>query len=339
MNILVTGGAGYIGSHTVCKALEAGHDVYVLDDFSNSYDKCINSIIKFYQNKRFVKLINNPTSKISTVVEGHKIDGIIHFAANKSVGESVRDPIKYYRNNINSLLDVLKYMKSYWIKNLIFSSSCTVYGDTKNSPVTEDHPVAEAKSPYGATKIMCERILQDFSNAYPIHNIISLRYFNPIGANIRIPIGELPRGKPENLMSSLTMYASGLIDSFGIYGGDYDTPDGTAVRDYLDVNDLAECHVRCLDFLKEQQGVRNYDTYNVGTGRGISVGEIINTFKKVNNIDIDIPVLPRRGGDVEIIYGDVSKIQKDLGFRCETTLEESLRNAWYWQKYLLGLHD
>lgn len=331
--IIVTGGAGYIGSHVVYDSLCKDYGVIVLDNLSNSNGLNLDNIgsYKFWGTKLYAYY--GDCVDIERF-DPKNIDGIIHFAAYKSVGESVKHPLKYYSNNINSLLNVLNYVKRYNIPNLIFSSSCTVYGEPEKIPVNEDETIKESASPYGQTKIMCERILKDFYAENRWVNILSLRYFNPIGGYSNIPIGENPTDGYESLMSRLNRWIFGL-DSFKIYGDNYDTMDGSAIRDYLDVGDLSRCHIECLENIMQKGG--SYSVYNVGTGHGTSVKSLVNKYLEVNGIKNKIvEVGERRGGDIDAIYADASKIANEIGFKCRVDLEDSLRASYEWHKYLVS---
>jgi UDP-glucose 4-epimerase len=334
MTILVTGGAGYIGSHTAAYAIENSIETIIVDDLRNSKY----SSIKFLKNIGSDKLsfFRLPISEIKNIsIDNKIIDGVIHFAANKSVNESVKDPLKYYDNNINSLIDILKYIVNNNIKNLVFSSSCTIYGEVASNPVKEDSPPGNIKSPYGYSKVVCERILNDFHKAYPHINIVILRYFNPIGAHPSGLIREDPVSPAEALMPLICKYVSCWPKhEFKLHGNNYNTPDGSCIRDFIDINDLARAHVMCLDWLKDKSGV--CEIFNVGTGRGISVKTILETFKAVNKVNNDIftekdnkfIVGPKREGDVEQIWADTSRIEKVLGYKTQYTLEQSCRNAY-----------
>ena len=327
--IIVTGGCGYIGSHTSCSLINNNMLPIIVDNNDNSYPWIIDNIKNRYYNYT-TKFYPVGCNEIESVKEIDRIDGIIHFAALKSVGESVKNPMLYYQNNIGSLLNILEIIEKYRIQNFVFSSSCTVYGDAK-PPVNEDAPIQDAFCPYGETKIMGEKIIRSFYNKNKDLNCTILRYFNPIGASEKVQIGENAKRTPENLLSRLMRYVSGK-DSFVIHGTDYNTKDGSAIRDYLNVNDLGDCHVECLKNMMQKKGV--FDVYNVGTGKGVSVFEIVDTFKEVTGLKFDVKVGERRVGDIESIYADASKIKRELDFSCDTPLEVSLKQAWKWQQYL-----
>lgn len=332
MKILVTGGAGFIGSHTVVELVNAGYEPVIIDNFNNSEKTVLKGLRKIL--KRPVKCYEkdcNDAKALEQICKKENIEGVIHFAAYKAVGESVEKPLKYYENNIGSTLKVLEVMLKLGIRNLVFSSSCTVYGQPDAIPVTEDTPRKPAASPYGNTKTICEDILRDTITAGNPLKIIALRYFNPIGAHPSAHIGELPRGVPSNLVPFITQAAIGIRPKLTVFGNDYNTSDGTNVRDFIHVVDLAKAHVSALKLLANQQD-NYYDVFNVGTGRGNTVLEIIKAFEKVNNLKLNYEIGPRRAGDVEKIYGSVEKAEKVMGWKTEKTLEDSVRDAWRWEK-------
>lgn len=327
--VIITGGAGYIGSHTVVSLYRNGFLPVIVDNFSNSHKIIIHNLSK-YLNFSY-QFVNLDCSNIFSV-DPTEVCGIIHFAACKSVGESVSRPLWYYKNNLESLLWVLNYIQTNKINNFVFSSSCTVYGRPEYVPVDEGHKITSSPSPYGQTKVICERIIDDWKKNFEDVNVCNLRYFNPIGAMPQVPIGEYPKQEPENLVSRLMNYASGK-GMFCIHGNDYDTHDGSAVRDYLDVGDLANSHVEVLKYMEGKKGI--YKKYNVGTGKGTSVFELVNAFKKISGLnDLQISVGPKREGDIDRIYGDASLLHEDIGYKCFTSMETSLENAWKWQKYI-----
>ncbi len=333
-NILVTGGAGFIGSHTVVELFFAGYHPVIIDTFQNSEKHILDGIteitgakIPYYEGKFQDKRL------MSEIIDNEKIDGIIHFAANKAVGESVEMPLKYYKNNVAGLIDLLELLEEKKVRNFVFSSSCTVYGEPDKIPVTESAPVKPAVSPYGATKQMGEIIIRDTIQASKQLSAVALRYFNPIGAHESALIGELPRGIPANLIPFVTQTAAGIRDRLVIYGNDYPTPDGTCIRDYIHVVDLAKAHIKALEYVAKQPA-SFYDVINVGTGKGTSVLEVINTFKKATGQDVPYKIGPRREGDVISTYASVTKAKKVLKWSAEKSLEEALADAWQWQQTL-----
>ncbi len=331
MNVLVTGGAGFIGSHTVVELVNAGFSPVIIDNLINSSESVLAGLKKIIGfDVPFYNSDCNDFEVVRDIVIKHKIEGIIHFAAYKAVGESVEKPLKYYKNNIGSLLNILEVMQATKVKNLVFSSSCTVYGQPDHIPVTEDTPKKKAESPYGNTKAIAEDILEDVIKSGEKMSIISLRYFNPIGAHPSAEIGELPNGVPSNLIPFVTQTAIGKRNKLVVFGSDYNTVDGSNVRDFIHVVDLAKAHVSALNLLKGKETVF-YDVFNLGTGTGNSVLEVIKTFEDVNNLKLNYEIGPRRSGDVEKIYGDVEKASKILNWRTEKSLEESLKDAWSWE--------
>jgi len=327
MNILVTGGAGYIGSHTCIALLKAGHQVVVADDFSNSNAKALEAIrtitgkdFKFYQVNvaRF--------HRMEPVFTEQKIDGIIHFAGFKAVGESVENPLDYYANNLKSTITLLKLCRKYKVQQFVFSSSATVYGDGA-VPFVETQDLKPATNPYGETKVMNEKILMDYAKADPDFAVILLRYFNPIGAHPSGLIGEHPRGIPNNLMPYVTQVAKGIRDQLYVFGNDYDTVDGTGVRDYIHVMDLAEGHVQAMEHIK-----KGWDVVNLGTGKGTSVLELVQTFEKVNDIRIPYTIAPRRPGDIAICYADTHKAKKVLDWQAQRDVKDMCKDAWHFEK-------
>lgn len=332
MNILVTGGAGFIGSHTVVELLELGHDVTIVDNFVNSSRKILESIQKITgKNPNFINLDVRNTDELELIMESSCIEAVIHFAALKSVGESVQKPLTYYQNNIDGLLSVLEAMQTASVNKLIFSSSATVYGDPDELPITEEAPLKPVTNPYGATKQMAEQIIQDVCSSSDMKAVL-LRYFNPIGAHRSGLIGELPQGVPNNLVPFVTQSAAGLRDQLTVHGDDWDTPDGSGVRDYIHVVDLAKAHVKSLDFLNTSED--QVTALNIGTGKGTSVLEIINTFEKVNNVKVPYIIGPRRDGDIASCYASCAKAESLLGWKAELSLEQSLEDAWRWQQNL-----
>lgn len=335
MAILVTGGLGYIGSHTVVELLNNDFDVVIVDDLSNSERFILKNIEEITGKKPvFYPFDLKRKELLSQVFDAHKIDGCINFAAFKAVGESQVKPVDYYENNLFSLINILQEFKEREISNFIFSSSCTVYGQADVMPINENTPLKMPESVYGKTKQMGEEILIDFAKAYN-RKISLLRYFNPIGAHPSTKLGELPIGIPNNLVPYVMQTAAGIREKLSIWGDDYPTEDGTAVRDYIYIVDLAKAHVAALKKLIEDQSEESViDTYNLGTGKGSSVLEVVKAFEKANGVEVPYQICERREGDITIAYTDPSKAEKELNWKSETTLEESLRTVWEWQKYL-----
>lgn len=335
--VLVTGGTGFIGSHTVVELIQSNFEIIIVDDLSNSQIEVLEGIEKITGVRPlFCKYDLSKKEQVEQLFAEHTdINSIIHFAANKAVGESVQKPLLYYRNNVCSLIYLLEAMADHGIQHIVFSSSCTVYGQPDRLPVTEETPFKPAESPYGKTKQMCEDILRDTCRAMPNIHGIALRYFNPVGAHESALIGELPLGVPNNLIPIITQTAAGLRKEVRVFGNDYDTPDGSAVRDYIHVVDLAKAHVVALQRMLGNQQKNNYEYFNLGTGTGISVLEILKAFEQVNNIKVNYIVANRRPGDVEKIYADTTVANKELGWRTERNLNDMMRSAWKWQQYLM----
>ncbi|WP_285010708.1 UDP-glucose 4-epimerase GalE [Pedobacter faecalis] len=332
--ILVTGGTGFIGSHTVVELYNAGYDVVVIDNLSNSHPKVLDQI-EAITGKRpeFASLDLCDEAAVNAFAEAHRdISGVIHFAAFKAVGESVREPLKYYRNNFYSLINLINAYNS--TLNLVFSSSCTVYGQPDELPVTEEAPVKRAESPYGNTKQVSEEILRETCAVSEELRVISLRYFNPVGAHETALIGELPIGVPQNLVPFITQSAIGKRGPITVYGNDYNTPDGSAIRDYIHVVDLAKAHVAAIRRLEEKRAAENYEVFNLGTGRGTSVLEVIHAFEASTGQKLNYQIGPRREGDVEQVWGDVSKSSRDLGWTAELGIEDMMSSAWKWEQYI-----
>lgn len=330
-NILVTGGCGFIGSHTAVELLSAGYNPIIVDNFSNSDKSVLGGIEKITNHK--IKLYTGDFQDedlLKKIISEQNIKGVIHFAAYKAVGESSEKPLSYYQNNVAGLITLLQTLKKLSVKNLVFSSSCTVYGEPDQLPVTENSAIKPAESPYGTTKQMDETIIQDTSKAQKLH-AVALRYFNPIGAHPSGLIGELPIGVPANLIPFITQAAAGLRKELTIYGDDYQTPDGTCIRDYIHVVDLAKAHIKALEYVTKQKSDHFYDVINVGTGKGNSVLEVINTFEKVNDVTVPYIIGPRRKGDIVSTYADVSKAQEKLHWETEKSLADALKDAWNWQ--------
>ena len=336
--ILVTGGTGFIGSHTTVELQAAGYDVVIIDNLSNSKAEVVDGIEKISGIRpAFEEVDCCDFQKLEAVFQKYPgISGIIHFAASKAVGESVEKPLKYYENNLLSLINLLKLMPKYDVKGIIFSSSCTVYGqpDPENLPVTEETPQKPAESPYGNTKAINEEIIQDYiKSGAPISAII-LRYFNPIGSHPSGIIGEMPNGVPANLIPYLTQTAIGIRECLSVFGDDYDTPDGSCIRDFIYVVDLAKAHVAAMGHILEGKNEHPVEIFNVGTGRGVSVFELIHTFEKCTGVKLNYKIVPRRAGDIEKVWGNVDKANKVLGWKAVHTLEDALSSAWNWQKKL-----
>ncbi|WP_186736659.1 UDP-glucose 4-epimerase GalE [Spirosoma utsteinense] len=331
--ILVTGGAGFIGSHTVVSLVEAGFEPVIIDDFSNSQRSALDGLRAILgRDVPFYQADCNDATVMETIFQQEQLAGVIHFAAHKAVGESVAKPLMYYRNNLDSLMLLLELMPKYGVSNLVFSSSCTVYGQPEQLPVTEQTPRLPAQSPYGNTKAISEDIIRDVVCANVPLRALALRYFNPIGAHPSAEIGELPLGVPANLVPFITQTAAGIRQSLTIHGGDYNTPDGTCVRDYIHVMDLAEAHVQALKKLNEVTADASYDVVNIGTGRGETVLNIIKTFERETGVSLNYTVGPRRPGDIEQVYADVTKAKNALDWSARRSLAESLRDAWRWQQ-------
>ncbi|GAB3983909.1 UDP-glucose 4-epimerase GalE [Spirosoma terrae] len=331
--ILVTGGAGFIGSHTVVSLVEAGFEPVIVDDFSNSERSVLDGLRKILgRDVTYYPANCNDASAMEAIFQNESFTGIIHFAAYKAVGESVQQPLKYYRNNLDSLMLLLELMPKYGVQNLVFSSSCTVYGQPEHLPVTESTPRLPAQSPYGNTKAISEDIIRDTVTANQPIKALALRYFNPVGAHPSAEIGELPLGVPANLVPFITQTAAGIRPSLTVYGNDYNTPDGTCIRDYIHVVDLAEAHVQALRKLSESSANASYDVINIGTGRGETVLNIIKTFEQETGVTLNYTIGPRRPGDVEQVYADVSKANQMLDWTASRSLAESLRDAWRWQQ-------
>ncbi|MCL6258765.1 UDP-glucose 4-epimerase GalE [Aquiflexum sp. TKW24L] len=330
-NILITGGAGYIGSHTAVALVNSGYEPVIVDNFSNSEKSALEGIksilgreVKYYE----VDCLDK--AGMEKVFQENNFSGVIHFAAYKAVGESTRLPMKYYSNNIDSLIILLELMSKFKVKDLVFSSSCTVYGQPKVLPVTEATPRQDAESPYGNTKKICEDILRDLILSGVGSRIVALRYFNPVGAHPSSAIGELPIGVPANLIPFVTQTAAGIREKITVFGNDYDTADGTCVRDYIHVMDLADAHVKALKYLSEQKD-SFYDIFNVGTGNGNTVLEVIQAFEKVTGQKLNYEIGPRRSGDIEKVWANTDKINKVLGWEAKLSLEDSMRDSWNWQ--------
>lgn len=330
MKILVTGGAGYIGSHTVVELLEAGYDVTVLDNLSNSSEVSLKRVEKLTGKKvPFYKADILDREALNEIFDKEKADAVIHFAGLKAVGESVEKPWEYYENNIAGTLTLVDVMRQHGVKNMIFSSSATIYGDPAFIPITEECPKGVCTNPYGWTKSMLEQILSDIQKADNEWNVILLRYFNPIGAHKSGTMGENPNGIPNNLMPYVTQTAVGKRDHLTIFGNDYDTKDGTGVRDYIHVVDLAKGHVKALEKIKEKAGLK---IYNLGTGTGYSVLDIVKNFEEATGVKVKYEIGPRRSGDIATCYASAEKAYKELGWKAENGIKEMCEDAWRWQK-------
>ena len=327
--ILVTGGLGFIGSHTVICLHEAGFEPIIIDNLSNSLMSAMDGILSLIGYKpTFINADVNDKIALSNLIESHKPEAIIHFAAFKAVGESVEKPLMYYHNNLGGLISVLEVMQQHNLSNLVFSSSCTVYGEPDTVPVSESTSTKPAQSPYGATKQMGEIILNDNASWC---NTQCLRYFNPIGAHPTAALGELPLGIPNNLIPYLTQTAAGIRKELTVFGSDYDTSDGTCIRDYIHVMDLADAHVKAVERLLNQQQLESFEVFNIGTGKGFSVLEVIHSFEKENKIAVPHKIGPRRTGDVVKVWADTSKVENVLGWKAKRGLDEMMRDAWNWQ--------
>lgn len=331
--ILVTGGTGYIGSHTTVELQQAGYDVVIIDNLSNSNENVLDGIEKITGIRpHFVKgdcTDINTLRKLFTDYPG--IKGIINFAASKAVGESVEKPLLYYRNNLNTLINLLELMPEFGVKGIVFSSSCTVYGEPDVNPIDENAPIKPATSPYGNTKQISEEIIEDYvRSGAPIKSIL-LRYFNPVGANPSGCIGELPLGVPQNLVPFLTQTAAGIRKELTVFGNDYDTPDGSCIRDYIDVVDLAKAHVIAMERMLDNPDTPPVEIFNLGTGRGLSVLELINAFEEATGVKVPHKIGERRAGDIEKIWANPKRANEVLGWKAQADIKDTMRNAWNWQ--------
>ncbi len=334
MKILVTGGLGFIGSHTVVELQNAGFEVIIIDDCSNSSEEVLDGIVAITGKKPIFERLDLKEKKL---VQGffkrhHDIEGVIHFAASKAVGESVEKPLLYYENNIGTLVYILNELSQKDKANFIFSSSCTVYGQADEMPITESAPVKTAESPYGNTKQMGEEIIADTCKVTPKLQAISLRYFNPMGAHPSVEIGELPKGVPQNLVPFITQTGIGLREQLAVFGDDYPTSDGTCIRDYIHVVDLAKAHVVALQRLLNRKNESNYEVFNLGTGTGSSVLEVIQSFEKVSGEKLNYKIVDRRQGDIISAYADTTKANEILGWKAQSTLDEAMKSAWDWEQ-------
>ena len=338
MKILVTGGAGFIGSHTCVELLEAGHDVVILDDLSNASGTVIDKI-ETITGKRpaFYQADAKDRTVLHEIFTAHRIDAVVHFAGFKAVGESCHIPLAYYRNNLDSTLALLEEMAQAGCTRFVFSSSATVYGPDNAIPYVETMPTYVATNPYGWTKVMIEQILRDCCTATPGFTAVLLRYFNPIGAHPSALIGELPRGVPQNLVPYITQTAAGLRECLSVFGNDYPTPDGSNIRDYIDVVDLAKAHVTAIARMIEGKNREKYEIFNIGTGRGVSVLELVRKFEEVNNLKLNYKIVGRRAGDIVAIWADPSYANDELGWKAERSLDQTLAAAWKWEKHIRGI--
>lgn len=334
MNVLVTGGTGFIGSHTAVELIKKGHTVFIIDNLSNSRIEVIESIKTITGTKpQFSQFDICNSDACERFFCENKIDAMIHFAALKAVGESVAKPLYYYQNNLQSLFNLLAMCNKYHVQNFVFSSSCTVYGEPDVLPISESAPVKQPESPYGNTKKISEDILRDCSKAYDI-NVIALRYFNPVGAHDSALIGEYPLGKPNNLMPIITQSAIGKLDGFSVFGTDYDTPDGSCIRDYIHVVDLAHAHVIAIERMANNQNKSKYEVFNIGTGLGISVLQMVNAFEKITGIKLKYKLDNRRPGDVVKVFADTNLANTELGWKSTLGLDEMISSSWAWEQKL-----
>ena len=338
-SVLVSGGAGYIGSHTAVELIAAGYDVVIADNLSNSDIAAVEGIRRITGVEvPFVAIDCCDREALRTrLFEAYDFDSVIHFAASKAVGESVQKPLAYYRNNLTSLMNIIGLMQEFGRPNIVFSSSCTVYGEPDRQPVTEQTPRKPATSPYGNTKQMCEDILRDTVAADERLRGIALRYFNPIGAHPSALIGELPRGVPQNLVPYITQTAAGIRECLSVFGDNYPTPDGSNIRDYIDVVDLARAHVAAIRRMIEGQNKARYEIFNIGTGNGVSVLELVRRFEQANGLKLNYKIAGRRAGDIIAIWADPTLANNELGWHAERNLDDTLRAAWAWEKHLRGI--
>ncbi len=334
--ILVTGGLGYIGSHVVVELLEKGNQVVIIDDLSNAYESVLDGIQKITDKRPLWENVDiKDKTSLSSFFDKHQgFDGVIHFAASKSVGESVANPMLYYQNNVVGLLNLIDACLKNNVNNFIFSSSCTVYGKPDNLPISEDEPIKPASSPYGATKQMGEQILEDFSKSHGLKTIF-LRYFNPVGAHSSGLIGELPINTPQNLVPFVTQTAAGVLEKLTVFGDDYDTPDGSCIRDYIHVQDLADAHIAALNYLESSK--ETCEVFNIGTGQGNSVLELINSFMEVTGVEVPYEVGERRAGDLPELYANPEKAIRKLNWKSKLDMKQALLDAWRWEKNYRGI--
>lgn len=336
MKILVTGGTGYIGSHTTVELIQKGHEVVIVDALFNSRAEAIDAIETVTGRRpEFEQFDLTDNTKVDDFFSRHAdIKGVIHFAAHKAVGESVEQPLRYYRNNLVSLMNILEAMRRYNVPNIVFSSSCTVYGepDAGNLPISEKASIKKAECPYGNTKQIAEEILEDSVNAYKTLNVIALRYFNPVGAHESAQLGELPFGVPNNLMPYITQTGFGIRQCLKVFGDDYDTPDGTPIRDYIHVMDLAKAHVAAVERMADGKMKKPFEVFNVGTGKGYSVLEAIHSFEKASGKPLNYEIVGRRAGDIVKIWADPTFTNNELGWKAERSIDEMTKSAWEWEK-------
>lgn len=336
--VLISGGTGYIGSHTTVELLNAGYEAVVIDNLYNSERDIVDRVEEITGKKvTFEQVDTCDINALRRIFEKYDFDSVIHFAAYKAVGESLEKPLEYYQNNMVSFMNIVQLMRDFGRHNILFSSSATVYGNAEVLPVTEETPRQPATSPYGNTKQMAEDILRDSCAAYPGVRGIALRYFNPIGAHPSALIGELPRGVPNNLVPYITQTAAGLRKELSVFGSDYDTPDGTCLRDYIDVVDLAKAHVATIGRMTSGKMDADYEIFNIGTGRPVSVLELVKGFEEVNGLKLPYKLVGRRSGDVPAVWADVTRANEVLGWKAERPLAETLKSAWAWEKHLRGI--
>lgn len=336
--VLISGGAGYIGTHTAVELINAGYDVVIIDNLSNSERDAVEGIKKITGKNVVFEVVDTcDKGALRKIFKKYPFDTVIHFAAYKAVGESMVEPLKYYQNNLVSFMNIAEMMKEFKRPNILFSSSATVYGEAGHLPVTEVTPRQPATSPYGNTKQIAEDILRDCCRAYDRICGIALRYFNPIGAHPSALIGELPRGVPNNLVPFITQTAAGIRKELSVFGNDYDTPDGTCLRDYIDVVDLAKAHVAAVNRMTDAKMAEKYEIFNIGTGNPVSVLQLLNTFEKVNNLKLPYKIVGRRPGDVPAVWADTSLANNVLGWKAERSLDETLRAAWQWEKHVRNI--
>lgn len=336
--VLISGGAGYIGTHTAVELINAGYDVVIIDNLTNSEKNAVDGVRAITGKDVVFEVVDTcDKAALRSVFEKYPFDSVIHFAAYKAVGESMDEPLKYYQNNLVSFMNIVEMMKEFNRPNVLFSSSATVYGDAETLPVTEQTPRQPATSPYGNTKQIAEDILHDCCRAYRGLCGIALRYFNPIGAHPSALIGELPRGVPNNLVPFITQTAAGIRKELSVFGNDYNTPDGTCLRDYIDVVDLAKAHVAAVDRMTSGKMAERYEIFNVGTGRPVSVLELVTTFEKVNGLKLPYKIVGRRSGDVPAVWADTALANDVLGWKAERSLDDTLRSAWAWEKHVRNI--